>query len=38
MGDPVVTLKVGKGVPRDSMAGGESLMTLPVGLAFGVAA
>ncbi|KGM02904.1 pilus biosynthesis protein PilM [Cellulomonas cellasea DSM 20118] len=38
LGDPLAGLKIGKTVARESLTGLESLVALPVGLAYGVAA
>jgi len=38
LGDPLAGLRMGKLVPRDTLNGIESLVALPVGLAYGVAA
>jgi type IV pilus assembly protein PilM len=38
LGDPVAGLKLGKALNKNALAGSESLVALPVGLAYGVAA
>lgn len=38
LGDPVAPLRIGKGLNRATFAGRESLLALPIGLAYGVAA
>ncbi|CAL8977559.1 Cell division protein FtsA [Cellulomonas sp. T2.31MG-18] len=38
VGDPVAPLRAGKGFNRQTIAGRESLLALPIGLAYGVAA
>lgn len=38
LGDPLAGLRMGKSMPRAALAGFESLVALPIGLAYGVAA
>jgi type IV pilus assembly protein PilM len=38
LGDPLAGLRMGKSMPRGALAGLESLVALPIGLAYGVAA
>lgn len=38
LGDPLASLRNGKNASRDSLRGNESLVAIPVGLAYGVAA